>query len=455
MEWDEEKLTALIQEHRASVRQTLRYFTEDAGTLADLEQETFLRALVSLPSLRQVSAFGPWVRAIARHVALGQLRTARREQAHQRTWAAEISPLEPIAVAEAGLIENALQQLPAATAQILRLGYFEGLDSQTIAQRLGISAANARQRLSRGRAQLKEIIVDTVRQDREMAEALVQRLLHTARSLSEQGRYQEAVEKFLEAFNEFPSSLTALSHLPEEVRAAMHQAWGQTYQYHPPEAFEEPAGATDWEEYAGLWAEIPEEERGELIGTIEDIARRLQVSPAWVYLWWKQGVPHCKIGEDRIIRFDLALVRQWLKKNDIALPEKVTGADSYFLVKGMVYGLREGILSPEDIEVMAEVFICRDQRWGYRTGSFHGLSEVGQGAPLEARKALSQSRQLLTQAHQLAVHLRETWTPNCGYTGPYPYDQENRQRIAGELRQMAAWLQEAEQQLGTAATSLD
>ncbi|MCC7264181.1 MAG: sigma-70 family RNA polymerase sigma factor [Candidatus Latescibacteria bacterium] len=238
MEWDEATLAALIREHRPLVKKTLRYFVEDAEELADLEQETFLRALVFLPSLRQADLFGAWICAIARRLALGRFRVTQREQEHLRAWAVEAAALETQSIGEVGVIESALQQLPAPVTQILRLGYFEELDSRGIAQRLGISEANARQQLSRGRAKLKEVIMDTIRQDQELAEVLVQRLLHTARTLTEQGKYQEAVGKFLEAFNEFPSSLTALSRLPEELRTALHQAWGETYQYHPPDAFD-------------------------------------------------------------------------------------------------------------------------------------------------------------------------------------------------------------------------
>ena len=71
------------------------------------------------------------------------------------------------------------------------------------------------------------------------------------------------------------------------------------------------------------------------------------------------------------------------------------------------------------------------------------------------REALTQGTELLTDVHELAVHLRETYTPNCGYTGPYPYDQGTGRQIAEELRRMAAMLRECEQQLDTAATALN
>jgi len=89
------------------------------------------------------------------------------------------------------------------------------------------------------------------------------------------------------------------------------------------------------------------------------------------------------------------------------------------------------------------------------TGTFTNLDEVGAGSPNEAQQALSQSGKQLTEVHRRANDLRSTWSLNCGYSGPYPYDRETGRQIAAQIRQMKEMLREAEEMLETAADSLE
>ena len=105
MHWGEHTLSLLIDRHAPVVRGVLRRFSTDADALADLAQETFLRALVCLPSLRDPNAFGPWVASIARNVALERLRSSKRERSHLQRASEALIPPEPDEVAEAGLAQ--------------------------------------------------------------------------------------------------------------------------------------------------------------------------------------------------------------------------------------------------------------------------------------------------------------------------------------------------------------
>ena len=459
MDLTEEQFADLMRQSRPAVRHALRSFIADPDELADMEQEAFIRALISLPSLKEQSHFRPWVAAIARNLALERQRRAARESQRLRElviYAEEIAPEEiaPEEIAEAALLEYALAQLPEAMAQPIRLFYFEALDTKTIARRLGLSETAARQRLSRGRAKLKEIIMDTARRDDNLSEALAQRLLQTAKSLSERGKYQAAVDKFMEAFDEFPGPLTAWNRMPEELRKAMYEALNHALQYRPPETIEEPEGV-EYEEFEDLLATLPRGGNGDLVGTLEDMARRLQISPVWIYLWWKQGLPHWKQREGGIIRFSLVQVKEWLAASDIEMPPRVDGADSYHLVKGIAHGLREGLLNPDDVEVAIEIFVMRPLRRLIATGTFTNLDEVGYGSPDAAQQALHQSGKQLTEVHRQANELRNAWSLNCGYSGPYPYDRETGRQVATQIRQMKEMLREAEETLETAASSLE
>lgn len=454
MDLTEEQFADLMRESRPAVRHVLRGFTKDPDELADLEQETYIRALISLPTLKDRSHFRSWVAAIARNLALERRRRAGRESQHMRELAIRAEEIAPEEIAEAALLEAALVQLPEAMAQPIRLFYFESLDAKSIARRLDLSETAARQRLSRGRAKLKEIIMDTVRREDDLSEALAQRLLQTAKSLSERGKYQAAVDKFTEAFDEFPGPLTAWNRMPEELRKAMYDALDHTLQYSPPETIEEPEGA-EYEEFEDLLASLPEGGSGDLVGTLEDMARRLQISPVWIYLWWRQGLSHWKQKEGGVIRFSLLQVKEWLSASGIEMPPKVEGADSYHLVKGIAHGLREGLLNPDDIEVVIQTFVMRPFRRLIATGTFTNLDEVGAGSPDAAQQALHRTGKQLTEVHRSANDLRNTWSLNCGFSGPYPYDRETGQQVAAQIRQMKEMLRQAEETLETAAASLE
>ncbi len=448
-----DQLAELVQRHRPVVRRTLRRYTSSGEELADWEQETFMRALVSLPELRHPEGFLPWVISIARNLALNALRGAGRERDRMRLFAIEAERVAEIEMAETGLIEIALSRLPEERAHMLRLFYFEGMAGRDIARHLHLSEAAVRQRLTRSRNQLKETVMDIVRKDEDLAEVLVERLLNTARSLSEKGKYQAAVEKFMEAFDEFPD-LTAFNRLPTEIRKAMSDAWGETFRYLPPETIEEPEGM-EFEEYDEILQKLAWEERGDLNGTIEDIARRLQVSPAWVYWWWKQGMTHWKHKGSGTVRFTIGQVRMWLKENKIEMPPKVSGADSYFLTKGIARGLEEGLLTADDVDFAIEVFERREHNWLFKEGSFSSLKQVGSGCPEEGREALARGAALLTDLHQKAVALRRNWTPNDGFSGAWPYDGETGMQIAADLREMKEQMQQAEEVLEKAAITLE
>jgi len=76
----DEGLWETLTAHRASVRQVLHRFTAEAETEADLEQETFLRALLALPSLRKPESVKGWLQSIARNLALGRQRQLQRKE---------------------------------------------------------------------------------------------------------------------------------------------------------------------------------------------------------------------------------------------------------------------------------------------------------------------------------------------------------------------------------------
>ena len=117
----------------------------------DLVQDIFLHAFKKLHTLRDSSAFGPWIAMIARNRAVDYYRRSRETVAitdevrgtdKQESQAAEILEL--------------IRGLPEAYRETLVLRLVEGMTGPEIATRTGLTAPSVRVNLHRGMKLLRE-----------------------------------------------------------------------------------------------------------------------------------------------------------------------------------------------------------------------------------------------------------------------------------------------------------
>jgi len=116
----------------------------------DLVQDVFATALARLATLKDESAFGGWLAAIARN---------RAADYHRRTPAAEeLTPdlaSPDLRKGEALAVLEAIRSLTPAYSETLTLRLVEGLSGPEIAERTGLAPASVRVNLSRGMKQLR------------------------------------------------------------------------------------------------------------------------------------------------------------------------------------------------------------------------------------------------------------------------------------------------------------
>jgi RNA polymerase sigma factor (sigma-70 family) len=161
----------LVRHHQATVCAVAYAMTGDRALAEDIAQDTFLAAWRGHDRLRDPHKLREWLRGIARNLA----RKARRRHVPMRIAPVradgaddhdELPDAEPAAsddVArdavtrdEARLTWAALRRLPGAYREALVLYYWEDQAGKQVADALGISEAAVMQRLSRGRALLRD-----------------------------------------------------------------------------------------------------------------------------------------------------------------------------------------------------------------------------------------------------------------------------------------------------------
>jgi RNA polymerase sigma-70 factor (ECF subfamily) len=152
--WSFEALRA----NEAWLRPLVRALVDDA-TADDVLQDTWLQAWRNPP--RSARAGRGWLATVATNFARSRRRDAVRRQ---RLAAAAAMPADAAVESTAATVERlalhrsvsaAVLELPEPFRSAVLLHHYHGLDTATIAARLGTSAANVRQRLHRGHEWLR------------------------------------------------------------------------------------------------------------------------------------------------------------------------------------------------------------------------------------------------------------------------------------------------------------
>lgn len=134
-------------------------------TAEDLAQETWLKLARAAPGLREDTTLAPFLFTIARNAFMSHRRWAMLDLSRIVMFGldamsfAEAEPTPETAHERAlaiALLEDALQQVPLASREVLLLVGVEGMEQEEVARVLGLSYDALRQRLSRARAQLAE-----------------------------------------------------------------------------------------------------------------------------------------------------------------------------------------------------------------------------------------------------------------------------------------------------------
>mgnify|MGYP001175053895 CR=1 FL=1 len=147
---DEAAFTTLITEYQPILYNTAWRLLRNEADVADVLQETILRAWQKLPQLREPRYFNTWLYRIL----INEVQRFRRN-----TTAEPLSETLPAtAPPDQQALIAAIDQLPHELQEALVFYYYVGLKTKEIALVLDQPAATVRTHLRRARAQLKTLL---------------------------------------------------------------------------------------------------------------------------------------------------------------------------------------------------------------------------------------------------------------------------------------------------------
>ena len=150
---DQSAYRELFERHRARVYGFLLRRERDRAAADELFQETFLAVYRARETWKPGRKFRPWLFTIAANAARDRARSLRRRP--EPTGAEFLPPVYPDFDARIHL-EEAIAGMPDTLRGAFLLGVVEGFTHTEVAEQLDITPANARARISRGRAWLRE-----------------------------------------------------------------------------------------------------------------------------------------------------------------------------------------------------------------------------------------------------------------------------------------------------------
>ena len=148
--------------HAIALRSFLYRMTGDGELADDLLQHVFLRLAERGPDLRPDSNLRAWLFRVARNACYDQLQL-RHENGVVRDGLESLQCPEPDAEAKLLVrdVESALASLRAPDRELLLLVGVEGFSMETISEILGVDPVSLRQRLSRARSRLLDVLQES------------------------------------------------------------------------------------------------------------------------------------------------------------------------------------------------------------------------------------------------------------------------------------------------------
>ena len=156
------ELSCLVEQEIPRLRRYARALTHATDRADDLVQDTLVRALSKLHLWQPGTDLRAWLFTIMHHQFVNSVRREARERTTvdidhvSSTLTATTDPTGRRQLIE---LDRALALLPNEQREVVLLVGLEGMPYESVAQVLGVPIGTVRSRLSRGRENLRELMV--------------------------------------------------------------------------------------------------------------------------------------------------------------------------------------------------------------------------------------------------------------------------------------------------------
>lgn len=158
---DVQAFELLMRRNNQRLYRAIRSLVTDEDEVEELMQQAYLLAFTRLGQFRNGARFSTWLLRIGINEALQRLRRDRRwpraaPEVLEEEPSMHSTPEQGLARAELNqLLEHLVDELPESHRSVLVLREIEQLSTAEVAEALGLSADNVKQRLSRAKAMLR------------------------------------------------------------------------------------------------------------------------------------------------------------------------------------------------------------------------------------------------------------------------------------------------------------
>lgn len=171
---ERERFAELVERYKRGIANFISASVRGPSDVADLTQETFLRAYAHLGTFNPaLGKFSTWIYQIARNVMRTHLGKSQRsvpclDLPEDQTLENALPDLSAEGDPSAGVLRQeaerelraALADLPERTRTVLALRYFNNMEYHTIASTLGLSLGNVKTLIHRGKIALAQKMRD-------------------------------------------------------------------------------------------------------------------------------------------------------------------------------------------------------------------------------------------------------------------------------------------------------
>ncbi len=152
---DPDSFTELCRRYYPAMVAVAHSLLGDRHLAEDAAQETFAKAAVKLPQLRQTNKFAGWLAAICRNEARDM---ARHSNGIQTTDEFSMTAAKSQRDDSGDAVRQALKNLSAPARELVFLRYYDGLSYEQISKVLGISEQAINGRLRRAKRKMADYL---------------------------------------------------------------------------------------------------------------------------------------------------------------------------------------------------------------------------------------------------------------------------------------------------------